>query len=67
MSIRLPDSPIRKIYRCNKCNNLSVNFWNSKHDRTYTIEEWLSVCEEGKESLRKILAPIMEDPKFFLD
>ena len=24
-------------------------------------------CEEGKEVLRKILQPIREDPKFFLD
>ena len=67
MSIRLPDSPIRKIYRCNKCKALSVNFWNSKYDRTYTIEEWLTICEEGKDALRKILRPIAEDPKFFLD
>ena len=67
MSIRLPDSPIRKLHRCPDCNNFSVKFWNSNFDRTYTHQEWLTICEEGKEVLRKILQPIREDPKFFLD
>jgi hypothetical protein len=27
----------------------------------------LTICEDGKESLRKILRPIVEDPKWFFD
>ena len=67
MSITLPNSPIRKVYRCVNCNNVSIKFWNNKYDRSYTTDEWMTICEQGKESLRKILQPIMEDPKFFLD
>ena len=67
MPLRLPDSPIRSIKRCFKCNNLSVEFWNPKHNRSYTVEEWLTICEDGKEALRKILKPIVEDPKWFFD
>ena len=67
MPLRLPDSPIKSIRRCFKCNNLSVEFWNPKHNRSYTVEEWLTICEDGKEALRKILGPIHEDPKWFFD
>jgi len=27
----------------------------------------LTICEDGKEALRKILKPIVEDPKWFFD
>jgi hypothetical protein len=67
MPLRLPDSPVKSIRRCFKCNNLSVEFWNPKYNRSYTVEEWLTICEDGKESLRKILRPIVEDPKWFFD
>jgi|TARA_R100001224_G_scaffold80087_1_gene50065 hypothetical protein len=67
MSITLPNSPVSRISRCFKCNHLSVEFWNPKYNRSYTVEEWLTICEEGKESLRKILKPIVEDPKWFFD
>jgi len=67
MPLRLPDSPVKSISRCFKCNNLSIEFWNPKHNRSYTVEEWLTICEDGKESLRKILRPIVEDPKWFFD
>ena len=42
-------------------------FWNPHYDRTYTREEWNTVRGQGFEALRKILAPVTEDPKFFLD
>ena len=67
MPLRLPDSPVKTITRCLKCNKLSIKFWNPKYNRTYTFEEWLTICEDGKESLRKILRPITEDPKWFFD
>jgi hypothetical protein len=67
MSIKLPDSPVSRISRCFKCHHLSVEFWNPKYNRSYTVEEWLTICEEGRDSLRKILGPIVEDPKWFFD
>ena len=67
MSITLPDSPVRKIHRCIKCNNVSIYFWDPKYDRSVTTDEWMTICEQGKDALRKILQPVAEDPKFFLD
>jgi len=32
-----------------------------------TTDEWMMICEQGKDALRHILQPITEDPKFFLD
>jgi hypothetical protein len=46
---------------------INVKFWDSTYDRAYSREEWNTVREQGYEALRKILAPIKEDPKFFLD
>jgi|TARA_R110000787_G_scaffold110128_1_gene218770 hypothetical protein len=67
MSIRLPDSPVRKIHECLKCGTISVKFWEKKHDRSFTQEEWNTVRAQGMEALRKIMLPIAEDPKFFLE
>jgi hypothetical protein len=65
MSIRLPDSPVRKIHECLKCGTISVKFWDNKYDRSFTREEWNTVRGQGAEVLRKIMQPITEDPKFF--
>ena len=67
MTITLPKSPVRKIHRCIKCNNVSIYFWDPKHNQSLTTDEWMMICEQGKDALRKILQPIREDPKFFLD
>jgi len=67
MSIRLPSSPVRKIHECLKCGTISVKFWNDKYNCSYTKHEWETILAEGMESLRKIMKPIQEDPKFFLD
>jgi hypothetical protein len=67
MTITLPKSPVRKIHRCIKCNNVSLYFWDPKYDRSVTTDEWMMICEQGKNALRNILQPITEDPKFFLD
>ena len=65
MSIRLPNSPVRKIHECQKCGTISVKFWDNKYDRNYTLEEWSTVRAQGIEALRKIMSPVAEDPKFF--
>jgi len=67
MSIRLPNSPVRKIYECQKCDTVSVKFWDNKYDRSFTREEWNTVRAQGIDVLRKIMQPITEDPKFFLE
>ena len=67
MTITLPKSPVRKIHRCIKCNNVSIYFWDPKYDRSVTTDDWMMICEQGKDALRKILQPVAEDPKFFLD
>jgi len=67
MTITLPKSPVRKIHRCIKCNNVSIYFWDPKYDQSVTTDEWMTICEQGKDALRKIIQPISEDPKFFLD
>lgn len=67
MSIRLPDSPVRKIHECLKCGTISVKFWDNKYDRSFTREEWNTVRGQGIDVLRKIMQPLTEDPKFFLE
>ena len=67
MSIRLPDSPVRKIHECLNCGMISVKFWDDKYDRSFTREEWNMVRAQGIDVLRKIMQPITEDPKFFLE
>jgi|TARA_R110001599_G_scaffold47502_1_gene137726 hypothetical protein len=67
MSIRLPNSPVRKIYECLKCDTISVRFWDNKYDRSFSRDEWNTVRAEGITVLRQIMQPIAEDPKFFLD
>jgi len=51
MTTQLPNSPVRKISRCRRCNTVSVHFYDSKHDCSYTQEEWFTICEQGKEAL----------------
>jgi|TARA_R100000306_G_C4340605_1_gene125028 hypothetical protein len=46
---------------------ISVKFWNDKHDRSFTREEWNTVRAQGIDVLRKIMQPLTEDPKFFLE
>jgi|TARA_Y100000361_G_scaffold121916_1_gene113996 hypothetical protein len=67
MSIRLPNSPVRKIQECLKCGTISVKFWKQQYDRSYTKEEWATILAEGHAVLRKIMKPVQEDPKFFID
>ena len=63
----LPNSPVKRIHECTKCGMITVKFWNPHYDSTYTRGEWNTVRGQGFEALRKILAPVTEDPKFFLD
>jgi|TARA_R110000796_G_scaffold228319_1_gene345398 hypothetical protein len=63
----LPNSPVRKIYECHKCGDVSVHFYDPKHNKVFSGEEWKSVMVDGKEALRKIIKPLKEDPKFFTD
>ena len=65
MSISLPNSPVRKIYSCPQCGNTSIKFYDSKHDRIYTKEEWEVIITEGNDALYKILQNIRENPAFF--
>ena len=67
MSIRLPDSPVRKIHECLKCGTVSVKFWKDQYDCTYSREEWSTILAEGEVILQKILGPVCEDPKFFIE
>jgi hypothetical protein len=63
----LPNSPVKKIYECRSCGHVSIKFWNPHYDRTYTKEEWRNILSDGLQALRKILGPVTEDPKFFID
>jgi len=65
MSIFLPNSPVKKIFSCPHCGNISIKFYDSKHDRSYTNSEWEIIITEGKEILYKLLRNVREDPKFF--
>ena len=65
MSISLPNSPVRKIVDCPKCGTVSIKFYNSIHDRSYTKNEWEIIVTEGEEVLYRLLQVVREDPKFF--
>ena len=65
MYIALPESPVRKIYKCDKSENYHVKFYDPKLDRTYTPLEWEQIVTDGREALDKALRLIREDPKFF--
>ncbi len=65
MSISLPNSPVRKISSCPKCGNVSIKFFDSKHDRSYTKTEWEVLVTEGAAHLYDLLKLVREDPKFF--
>ena len=65
MSISLPNSPVRKIFDCPKCGDVSIKFYDSKHDRSYTKNEWEIIVTEGNEILYRLLQTVREDPKFF--
>ena len=65
MYITLPESQVRKIYKCGNCNNYHFKFFDPKHDRTYTPDEWEQIMTDGRESLDKVLQLRREDPKFF--
>ena len=65
MYIELPKSPIRKIYKCGNCSNYHFKFFDPKHDRTYTPEEWEKIMIDGREALDKALRLVREDPKLF--
>jgi len=61
--LKLPESPIKKIYECRKCKRVSVKFFNSKYDTSYSKEEWDHVIQQGSKALDTLLE--MYDPKFF--
>ena len=63
----LPNSPIRKIHECPKCGDVSLKFYDPSYDKVISKEEWQNILAEGKEALDKILKPLKEDPKFFID
>ena len=64
----LPNSPVRKVHECKACGYVSVKFWDSNFDRSYSKEEWSKTIAEGLQALRRILAPVRDDdPKFFSD
>ena len=66
MSIRLPESPVRKIRKCPKCGKVSVKFFDPVHDRVYSSEDWDTIMLDGQEILKRILRPVAEHPIFFL-
>ena len=63
----LPNSPVRKISQCPKCGEVSLKFYNPQFNKVLKKEEWEQVLSEGLQALRKILGPVQEDPKFFMD
>ena len=65
MYITLPNSPVRKIFKCANCDNYHIKLFDPKHDRTYTPAECEQIITEGKEALYKALQVVREDPKFF--
>jgi hypothetical protein len=65
MSISLPNSPVRKIYRCSKCGDISIRFYNPIHDRAYSQVEWENIITDGKEVLYKLLQNVRENPTLF--
>ena len=65
MYIELPNSPVRKIYKCNSCKNYHIKFYDPKLSKTYTPTEWEKIMTEGREALNKALRLVREDPKLF--
>lgn len=63
----LPNSPVRKIYECLKCGDISVYFYDPKYNRAYSKNEWEHIVTDGIEALRKILKPLHDNPTFFTD
>ena len=61
--MKLPDSPIRQVKQCSKCDRVSVKFYNPTHNTSYSYEEWRLIVHEGSKSLDRLLQ--MYDPKFF--
>tara|TARA_R100000687_G_C6374577_1_gene129597 strand:+ start:230 stop:433 length:204 start_codon:yes stop_codon:yes gene_type:complete len=65
MYTQLPDSPVRKIFDCPRCGNVSLYFYNPAHNRSYTKAEWEIIVTEGTDALYKILQNVRENPVFF--
>jgi len=65
MSINLPNSPVRKISICHKCDEVSVKFYNPIHNRTFNKDEWQMIITEGRAILEKITSMVTQDPKQF--
>jgi len=61
--LKLPESPIKKVYECRKCKRVTVKFFNSQFDTSYSKEEWEHVLQQGNKALDTLLE--MYDPKFF--
>jgi len=66
MYTQLPESPVRKIYKCHHCGDVTVKFYDPNQDRVYTAEEWELIMTDGKESLDRALRLVRENPTFFL-
>lgn len=62
---KLPNSPVRKIFNCPECGNVSLYFYNPAHNRSYTKAEWEIIITEGNDALYKILQNVRENPVFF--
>ena len=65
MYTQLPESPVRKVYKCRHCGDVSIKFYDLKQDRVQTAEEWEVIMTDGRKSLDKALRIVREDPKFF--
>ena len=61
--LKLPESPIKKVYECRKCKRVSVKFYDPKYNTSYTKDEWDHVLQQGSKALDTLLE--MYDPKFF--
>ena len=65
MYTQLPESPVRKVYKCRHCGDESIKFYDPKQDRVYTAEEWEVIMTDGREALEKALRVVSQDPKMF--
>ena len=65
MYTELPESPVRKIFNCPSCGNISIYFYDPKHNRCYTQDEWERIITDGNDALYKILQNVRENPVFF--
>ena len=61
MYTQLPESPVRKVYKCRHCGDVSIKFYDPKQDRVYTAV----IITDGRQALDKALRLVREDPKFF--